>query len=208
MKRDNRENAATWNRIEQRRLEFGVLLRRYRIERRMSCEELAAKTGKISRTALATIERGQRQAGATVSERLADALSLNGEQRQAFLVAGLRTTVSQMLPVKSKGLDPELFMPIWQFLRKTGISANDGHRFRLNGEINSESPEPLKRAALRLAENAERLSARIRAALDGTDSHILLDIEIETQGGKMLLLELLSGSSEQLPLANRKASNR
>ncbi len=188
----------------QRRREFGVLLRGLRLKRGLSGAELAVKTGKLSRTTLASIELGQRQAGAQVSERLADALGLTGDDRQNFLVAGLRTTVGELLPQKSKGLDPEHFSPMWRLLMSHGIRSNDGHRIRLDAKLSSESSAELKRAASRLAEKAANLSARIRGALEGTDDPFMLDIEIEVQDGTVMLVQLLPASSKILPPPNSK----
>ena len=187
-----------------RRREFGVLLRRLRLARGLSCEELGVKAGRISRTTLATIERGQRQAGAIVGERLADALGLADDERQNFLMAALKTTVGETLPVQSKGLDPEFFKPIWQLLLNHGISSTDGHQLRLGGKLTSKSPEALKRAARHLAEKAAILSTRIKAALQGTDDPFLMDIEVETRDGTILLVQLLPASSKISELPNFK----
>ena len=196
MKLDNRLNMTTKRRIEQRRREFGVMLRGLRIERNLSGAELAAKAGNLSRTTLAMMEGGQRQSGARVSERLADALGLKGETRQNFIVAGLRTTTRDLLPQKSMGLDPEFFRPMWQLLTNYGISSNAGYRVRLDEKLTTESPSVLKLAASRLAEKAENLSTLIRGALDGTGDPYPVDISVETGDGTIMLVQLLPASSK------------
>jgi transcriptional regulator with XRE-family HTH domain len=194
MNRD--EKTLTLQRTILCRQEFGTLLRRLRLERGLSCEALGEKAGRISRTTLATIERGQRPAGAQVSERLADALGLAGEDRQDFLMAGLKTTTGEILPEEFKGLDPELFKPMWQLLIHHGISQQGGCRVNLKCKLSSKSPEPVKHAARQLAEKATRLSARIQEALADADSRFCVDLEVETRDGTILLVEFPTGISK------------
>jgi len=181
--------------LERYRREFGVLLRRLRLERGWSCETLAGKARKISRSTLATIERGQRQAGAVVSERLADALELVDAARRDFILAGLKTTAVELLPLTTKGLDPQLFQPIWQLLAQQNLQPAVIQRVRLQGPLDSRSPSALKSAALQLAERADRLAAHLRAAVAGTAAPFPLEMEIASRDGKLLLVQLLSAGS-------------
>ncbi|MEV4624503.1 NB-ARC domain-containing protein [Asanoa sp. NPDC049573] len=66
---------------------FGTLLRTYRIERRMTQETLAARSGVSSRS-IVEMERGQRSPRQKTLEHLADALDLADEARSAFVEAG------------------------------------------------------------------------------------------------------------------------
>ena len=185
--------------LDSRRREFGSLLRRLRRDRFLTCEELAKKAGKLSRSTLAAIERGSRQAGAKVSERLADALMLAGETRQNFLLASLKTTAGELLPWSTHGLNPELFQPLAEMFMHHGIRSSDNYHVRLNGNITKESPEALKRAATRLAEKAEELSRSIRGALDGSNGPFSVETEIEYRDGTIMLVQLLPASSKVLP---------
>jgi transcriptional regulator with XRE-family HTH domain len=181
--------------IIRRRREFGVYLRRLRHERALTCEELAEKVGNISRSALATIERGKRQAGAKVSERLADALKLDGEERGNFLVAALKTTSSEVLPQEAAGLDPEFYLPIWKMLAGHLIKPDDIKRISNQAKLTSESSNALKEAAVKLAAKAEMLAQQIRAALNSAKSPFMLDLEVETRVGKIVIVEILTGRS-------------
>jgi transcriptional regulator with XRE-family HTH domain len=181
--------------IARHRREFGVYLRRLRHERGLTCEELAAKVGSISRSALATIERGKRQAGAKVGERLADALNLAGEDRQNFLVAALKTTARDSLPNEAKHMDPGVFMPVWRMLAGRHIKPEDIARISNQAKLTRASSPALKSAALQLAKKSEQLAKLIRAAAESEDTPLLLDLEIETRDGKVVLVETLSAGS-------------
>jgi len=196
--------------LDSRRREFGAILRRLRRDQGLTCEELAKRAGKLSRSTLAAIERGSRPAGAKVGERLADALRLEDRERDGFVLASLRTTTGEILPWSSHGLNPELFQPLARLFRHNGIHASDNYRVQLEVRINSESPVALKRAAILLAEQAEKLSRRIRGALNGLDAYASLDTKIECGDGKIILVEILASRSNQsmrpdlLPGATKK----
>jgi transcriptional regulator with XRE-family HTH domain len=182
--------------LSRRRREFGVLLRQLRHEREMTCDDLAAKVGNISHSAIATIERGMRQAGSKVSERIADALGLIGDERRNFLVAALKTTASEVLPQEAAGMDPEYFLPIWKEF--SGILGKQGEVKKIsnNTKLSVESSTALKTAALKLAQKAEDFSHRLRAAITSPPNHpFLLDLEIETRDGKIVIVEILTGRS-------------
>ena len=179
------------------RSKFGALLRELRTQKGLSCTELSALAGKISRTTLATIERGQRQAGAQVSERLANALNLRGEQRYVFLTAALKTTAGEVLPNDVKGLDPDYFAPICRLLKSQGITTKRAHDFRIRHEtvITTGLHPALSIAAKRLADHASELSKKIQAALDGTGPSFKADLTIESIGEDYHLIHLLPATS-------------
>jgi len=181
--------------MEQRRREFGALLRGLRLKRGVAGAALAAKAGKISRTTLASIECGKRQAGAKVSERLADALELVGEQRDNFLMAALRTTASEFLPQKAAGLDPQLLMPIWKILPPAFLEPEAIKRISRKGKLTHECSYPTIEAAFKLAENAQSLADRLQRAIISGNGDSCFDLEIETRDGKIMLIKILAGES-------------
>ena len=180
--------------MEQRRREFGALLRGLRLKRGVAGAALAAKAGKISRTTLASIECGKRQAGAKVSERLADALELVGEKRDNFLMAALRTTASEFLPQKAAGLDPQLLMPIWKILPPAFLVPDAIKRISRPGKQALIGSPATMTAVWNLAKNAQCLVDRLGMIPSGyVDS--CFDLEIETRDGKIMLIKILAGES-------------
>jgi len=81
------------NTIEHARQALGIRLRALRKERKLTCEQLADKVQGLTRSTLATIERGQRPCGTCLGSRLAKALDLKGDDYDTFMLACAATTV-------------------------------------------------------------------------------------------------------------------
>ena len=132
---------------------------------------------------------------AEVSARLADALDLTGDTRRDFLMAALKTTTSERRPTEYQAVDPQLFNPVTQMLAGHKLTPVNIRRVHRDPRLNIESPTALKHAALRLADKAEAMAAKIRQALRNPDLDFLCDLEVESVDGKIVLIEMLSAAS-------------
>lgn len=174
----------------RRRREFGRLLRSLRNERGLTCAELADRISS-NFSAVAAIERGVRQAGADVSQRFADVLELQGEDRRRFVLLGLKTTKRDFLPKEVQGLDPQIIHPILALLADRKVGPVDIINLQSNVPVNSSNPkvaQAISRLAIILKQRGHLLEAAVR---QGTTPPVL-DLVIELKDGSVLVVEIAS----------------
>jgi len=171
------------------RRDFGHLLRRHREALNLSAVDFAVKT-KLALSVISNLECGQRQAGPIVAERLLRALNLSGDKRQEFLVAALKTTASEILPQHAKKFDPELYRLLWGKLDNLGVIPERFDLTASNVAVNKHSSEPIKNAALLLAQDLEAKAAAIRNALESENVFYHVGTLTKLADGKFLMMEL------------------
>jgi len=171
------------------RRDFGQLLRRHREALKLSAVDLATKT-KLALSVISNLECGQRQAGPIVAERLLRVLKLSEDNRQEFLVAALKTTASEILPQHAKKYDPELYRLLWGKLDNLGVVPERFDTTASNVAINKQSSEPVKNAALLLAQDLEAKAAAIRNALESENIFFHVGSLTKMSDGGVLMMEL------------------
>ncbi|HEY6183299.1 MAG TPA: helix-turn-helix domain-containing protein [Terriglobales bacterium] len=180
---------------KRRRREFGLLLRKLRKEQRLTCKELAERIG-ANFSAVAAIERGVRQAGAAVAERLANALRLRDEEKTRFMVKALATTRRDMVPESARGFDPELYRPLWAMLEKRRIRPQDIQRITFDTPIGKSSPAAVRKAAIRLSQRLAETAGMLRSAL-GCEHHSPgTDLLLELKDGSVVMIQFTSVKSK------------
>lgn len=172
---------------------FGAIVRDHRQRLDMNCSELAGKA-KLALSVVSSIESGGRQAGAKVSEQLAKALGLAGDERAKFLTAALGTTVRERLPSVAVGFDAVVFEPTWKKLAALKIKPGDIKQSLGRLVIDKESQEPLRNAMLGLADRMEARAEEIRAKLGTKDGFVIADLAIELNDGQWTVMDITAAS--------------
>ncbi len=101
-------------------LDFGELLKRKRMDRKISLRQLG-ELAKIKHPNLSAAEHGRRTVGPGQAIRLADALRLSPEERQEFLAAAAATGAAGLLQAKLDEYPDQVRMAIARILMKNGI---------------------------------------------------------------------------------------
>ena len=130
------------------RIAFGNTLRALRAERNLSLRALEELCGVVY-TMISSIEHADRAAGADVTARLADALGLAGEEREAFLLAAAGTRRRDKLVGYARELAPEILNFVPRVLARAGLDLGRIQRCELVqclGAERSQLVQGLKKA--------------------------------------------------------------
>jgi len=91
----------------QFREKFGALLSGHLTKRGLGLRELA-RAASLSHGLVSDVKSGRKSAGADLAVKLADALHLEGQERESFLLAAAGTRTKDKLMKLSQGVAPEL----------------------------------------------------------------------------------------------------
>ena len=108
------------NTVSQFRIEFGIRLAQLLDARDLGLREFARAAG-ISHGLSCDIKSGRKCAGPEIAAKMADALSLVGEQRDTFLLAAAGTRMHDKLTNLSRGAAPEVVNHLPHVLVAAGV---------------------------------------------------------------------------------------
>ncbi len=117
------------NTVAQSRIDFGLYLKALRQRQHLTLRGLDELSG-ATYSAISCIEHGDRAIGADVATRLATALNLEGDEREAFLMQAASTRRKDRLIGYARTLAPELVNFVPRVLSRAGIDLEqiDGKR--------------------------------------------------------------------------------
>ena len=106
--------------IDECRRNFGYHLKKLRKQRNLSQGDLKASSG-VADSLISAFEHGDRAVGAEVATRLADALSLEGDERESFLLSAASTRRRDRLVEYARQLPPEIINYLPRVLSEAGV---------------------------------------------------------------------------------------
>lgn len=111
---------------------------------------------------ISCLEHGDRAIGSDVATKLANALSLTGEERQRFLFAAAATRRKDRLVGYARALAPEILNFVPKVLAAQGIDLEHIETAELRQSLNTESPHVLR--------SLKAACVRVGQAITGIDT--------------------------------------
>ena len=122
------------NTIDQCRTDFGRTLKGLRTQQNLSQRQLQDLSGVVY-TLISAHEHGERAIGSGVATKLADALGLDGEERERFLFAAAATRRKDRLVGYSRTLAPELLNFVPMVLAGAGVNLGNIDACEVRGDF-------------------------------------------------------------------------
>lgn len=178
-------NAIPW----MKPTELARLVRRIREKRGWSYREMWKATG-VHYTTLAQIERGEIRPTAKIVQKLANALNLQGPEREQFVTVGLQTTRRLLSAAKVGPL--ELLQKYLAELDRVGVAVDQVATATVTSL--KELP-PVQREQLVKAWK-QGLEAKLKLLTAPDSSSNLTGMVVAIKGGKLVVVDVVAAAIE------------
>ena len=167
------------------RTQFGAHVAGLRHERKLTLVELATAI-QVTHPAVVAVEKGRRAVGDNLAMRLAEALEIQGEAREKFLLMAASTRIKQRLVGSANQAPPTLTHFLVNLLQQQGVAMNQIHQAQM-----TQAPSSGDRERGHIQQQFERGSAEYEKSLAGLQLSRLPLLELNLENGRKAFCAML-----------------
>ena len=175
--------------LDHFRIQFGDHVSSLRREKAMTLVQLASAIS-VTHPAVVAVEKGRRSVGDSLALRLANALEVNGEDRERFMMLAAATRIKHRLVGSANQAPPTLTHYLVKQLQKADISMNQICQAQLTQNINGDKTQNQA-----IKQQFESGTAQYLKALAANTLSSLPLLELNLENGRRVFCAMLLAST-------------